>query len=365
MSASLSTRAHRYFAGTVAGLALATAVNTNVQAQHAVPDKLPDACMKTNETSRRAFPYDAALAASYENLTQYSGWKDLEASLKKAGLGVEVLCARTDIPAVSYYDSDNKVLLVGIPPNRESPYGPIATAPDDLVKAIKNEDFGHTFLAVTFLRASSVGTERVPYLQDAHDLESRIILRSALQAAVTAETALYAIDAEVNFNRTKAMDGVYKFESLSSEISDLHAKAKSLKAQGKQLSEADKKGFREAVLQNIMRDPDVRANWSAQYANEVGKRFQMGHNLGAFMYRAVPEAELTEVMSALPGNPGASSAVKEYRSYWKSQGAKDPAAAASAFIEKAKKDYANGARPQAQQQQGLPPGVILLQPPGQ
>ncbi len=359
MSAPLSSRVQRYFAGTAAGLALALAAHNNVQAQHALPDKLPEACMKTNDTSRRAFPYDVALATSYETLTQYSGWKDLEASLKKAGLGIDVLCARTDIPAVSYYDADNKALLIGIPPNRESPYGPIATAPDDLVKAIKNEDFGHTFMAVTFLRASSVGTEKTPYLQDAHDLESRMILRTALQAAVTAETVLYAVDAEVNFNRTKSMDGVYKFESLSSEISDLHAKAKSLKAQGKPLSDADKKGFREAVLQNIMRDPDVRANLAAQYANEVGKRFQMGHNLGAFMYRAVPETELTTLLSPLPGNLGASSAVKEYRSYWKSQGEKDPAAAASTFIQKVKKDYADGKRPQPQ---GLPPGVIPLQP---
>jgi len=361
---ALSAYARRSFSGPAAALALAVTMTGSAPAQTSVAApaaKLPEACVAfEGDTSRRAQKYDEPLGMIVDQLKTWSGWPALRAQMKAANLPFDGLCpsARTPGRIVPMPQARGFALNIVDPETRQ------AVTPEKFVAMIKDEEYQITADIVTLAGTMIYHTEANPLFANDQDLETVIVLKTALSAAMMSDMIVMAVEAATKLDRKAALNKFYEnMPALVADINDLNAQVLVAKGQNRTLTQEERNNFSKVIFSHLLKDPEIRA----AFANGTGESIAgiivhkmagdvaTGKTPTAPAFKALTPAELGEKLKRFPGNLGGSDVLRDYKAYWAANPDKDIAkeiqkvldAMPAQVLESIRKGGSPAARPQA------------------
>lgn len=337
MSSLLSLR--RSFASVTAGLALAIGVN----AAHAGPilqtlpgmsDTLPQHCSPLDDSSPLVrSPFDGVVRQTLKDLTSYSRLPALLEDAKKAGMEVKAICPDFSNPAEGMvkYDEKTKAILINVAdPTSQHP----AAMSEEKIKFATEQGF-LSYSGEIILNLATVAAQNAqnPLFKAEQDFDTVMLLTTAMITNALAERLLFSAEAAGEDQRSGDINYIYRqYPKLIGEVSDLHALALAAKLQNRGLTEAERDGFRNALLAKFLKDPTMRASSAQMAFSQIGaitadkmlEDKKAGRPMTDVERKPATASDITNLLDRYPGQQGLSEAVINYSHYWRSQ-TQDPA----------------------------------------
>ena len=362
------------FSGAAASVALAIGVAASAPAQaqfrSQVP-QFPDSCVSFDgDQTRRQQRYDEALSMLVKNLKAYSGWEDIRKQMKATNTELEGLCPSMTVPSAVTDVPQAKAFAVNV----KDPSTGQAIDPKKFKSMIEEGNYSITGPILTIISTYTMNPESNPLIADDHDLNTRVLLMTALQSNAAAEFILAGAEAGGKDERFGDLNFAYTiFPRLAAEISDIHAQAIAAKSQNRALNETEKTKFRQTLFTIMLKDPGMRANAAEgavkQLAGTLIQNALEDKPVALPAFKAFSVQGVADKLQRFPGKLTEAPALKTYKSDWDARPSEDAVKAMEGKLPELPAMARDAARTMKEQQKAheemkrsLPPGFMIITP---